>query len=200
MKPKYQEAIEIIKANGGVIRTTVARDKGIHYRTLYELRDQGEIETVSRGLYQLFDRTPVGEPDLETVALKIPKAIVCLISALSYHNLTTQIPHTVSIALPQRTKTPKLDYPPVTVHRMDDSSINSGVEEYHIGVAAVKVFSAEKTIADCFKFRNKIGMDIVLEALKLYMARKDKNTKKLLEYAKVCRVTKVITPYLESLV
>lgn len=200
MKPKLKEAINIIEANGGVIRTSIARDNGIHYRTLYELRDRGEIETVSRGLYQLSNRNPVGEPDLETVALKIPKATVCLISALSFHNLTTQIPHSVSIALPQRTKTPILDYPPITVHRMDEKSILSGVDEYQIGVATVKVFSAEKTIADCFKFRNKIGMDVVLEALKLYMNKKEKNTNKLLEYAKVCRVTKVITPYLESLV
>ncbi len=198
MADKLKLAIEIIRNSGGIIRTSEATIKGIHSRTLYALRDNGIIEAVSRGLYQLVDRAPVADPDLETVSLKVPRATICLISALSFHNLTTQIPHSVSIALVKGAETPRIDYPPLTVYRMSERSLCSGVEEHQMGAAIVKVFSREKTIADCFKFRNKIGLDIVLEALKFYMTRGDKNIPKLLEYASICRVTKIVTPYLES--
>ncbi|MGB3211237.1 MAG: hypothetical protein WBB19_11075 [Desulforhopalus sp.] len=124
-------------------------------------------------------------------------AVLCLISALAYHDITTQIPHSISITVPRESGPPSLDYPPLVVHRFSDQAYRAGIEEHEIDGASVKINNVEKTLVDCFKFRNKIGMDVVLEALKLYKARKKHNYGKLLEYAKICRVDKVIRPYLE---
>ena len=100
---------------------------------------------------------PISEPDIITVALRIPNAVICLISALSYHNITTQIPHMVFIALEKGAETPRIDYPPISVHRLSGESFTAGIEVYEIDGVSVKVYSPEKTIVDCFKFRNKIG-------------------------------------------
>lgn len=174
--------------------------RGISRYALYSLLDEGIIEQVSRGVYRLADSPPIGNPDLVTVSLRFPNAVVCLVSALAWHELTTQIPHAVSIAVPRDSRPPSLDYPPIEVHRFSGEAYSAGVETHRVDGVKVKVYSPEKTLADCFKFRNKIGMDIVLESLKLYKARKKFNLAKLLKYAETCRVDKVIRPYLEAIV
>jgi len=171
---------------------------GISRYMLYSLRDKGVIERVSRGIYRLTELPPIGNPDLVTVSLRFPKAVVCLVSALAWHDLTTQVPHVISVAVPRNARMPSLDYPPVQAHRFSGEAYSSGIEEHRIDGVPVKVYDPEKTLADCFKFRNKIGMDVVLEALKLYKARKEFDLAKLLEYARVCRVEKVMRPYLEA--
>ena len=193
-----QEAIEVIRLKGGTVRTSYAIRSGIHPRTLYQLRDEGYLETVSRGVYRLSEQGEISNPDFAIVATRIPKAVVCLVSALSFHDITTQIPHAVSIALSKGSETPRLDYPPLKIHRFSEKPFVEGVEEHAIDGYIIKVYCPEKTISDCFKFRNKIGMDIVLEALKLYKARKRYNLDELLRYAKVCRVEKIMRPYLEA--
>lgn len=175
-----------------------AIERGISRYMLYKLRDTGVIELVSRGVYRLADLPPISNPDLVTVGLRFPNAVICLISALAYHEITTQIPHTVSVAVPRESRVPSLDYPPLSVHRFTDLAFHSGIEKHKIDGVTVKIYSPEKTLADCFKFRNKLGMDVVLEALKLYKARKNFNLQDLLKYAKVCRVEKVMQPYLEA--
>lgn len=192
-------AKRVILAYGGPIRTVVAIKKGIHPRTLYKLRDEGALQELSRGLFHMDTAQPLSKPDLVTVASRVPKAVICLISALSFHQITTQIPHAVSIALPQGAATPRIDYPPVTTHHFSGSAFTEGIEEHSIDGITVKIYCVEKTLADCFKFRNKIGMDVVIEALKLYKARKDSDLRSLLKYARVCRVEKVMTPYLEAI-
>lgn len=195
----YQKAIKTIQENGGTIRTKDAIQKGVHPRTLYHLRDSGEIEFLSRGLYRLRDLEQLSDPDLVIVAKRAPQATICLTSALAYHEITTQIPHAVSIALPKGSKTPRLDYPPLKAYRFSDAALIAGVEIHHIDNVAVRIFSPEKTLADCFKFRNKLGMDIVLEALKLYKTRKNFDLENLMKYAGVCRVENVMRPYLEAM-
>ena len=113
-----ENAIEIFRAHQGVLRTGEALELGIHPRDLYRLRDEGLIEALSRGVYRLTELPPLSDPDLVTVALRVPRAIVCLISALAFHELTEQVPHEVQIALPRDTKTPVLDHPPIRVFRM----------------------------------------------------------------------------------
>ena len=140
---------------------------------------------------------PLSNPDLVTVSLRVPHAVICLISALAYHDITTHIPHSISIAVPRESRPPSLDYPPIAVHRISDQAYRADIEEHDIDGASVKIYNVEKTLVDCFKFRNKIGMDVVLEALKLYKAHKKDNFGRLLEYAKICRVDKVMRPYLE---
>ena len=202
IKRKFSEssllkAKRIISQGGGVIRTSDAIRAGIHPRTLYELRDKGVLEVLSRGVYRLTDQEEIVDPDLIIVASRIPRSVICLISALSFHEITTQIPHAIAIALPKGAETPRLLYPPLSVHRFSKEALKEGVEEHRINGVTVKVFNSEKTLADCFKFRNKIGLDIVLEALKLYRSKGQFNTEKLLKYAKICRVEKVMRPYLE---
>ncbi len=190
---------EIFRSCGGQLRMSEAIKRGITRYTLYSLRDKGVIEQVSRGVYRLVELPPISNPDLVTVSLRFPKAVICLISALAYHDITTQVPHNVSVAVPRDSRLPSLDYPPILAHRFSEQAYRSGIEEHQIDGVPVKVYSPEKTLADCFKFRNKIGMDVVLEAFKLYKARKKFNLSELLKQAKICRVEKVIRPYLEAI-
>jgi len=189
---------EIFRQHGGQLRMSEALQYGISRYTLYKMRDEGLLEQVSRGIYRLIDLPPISNPDLVTVSLRFPKAVICLISALSYHGMTTQIPHEVSVAVSRDTRMPSLDYPPVHAYKFSIEAFESGIEKHQIDGALVQIYSAEKTLADCFKYRNKLGMDVVLEALKLYRNQKKFNMHKLLMYARVCRVDKVMKTYLEA--
>lgn len=173
--------------------------RGIHPRTLYTLRDEGLLMQVTRGLYRLADLPPMQEPDLVAVARRVPEAVVCLISALAFHGVATQIPHEVSIALPRGVRAPGLAYPPVRVFRLSGSCLTEGIETHVLDAVKVRVFGLEKTVADCFKFRNKIGLDVALEALKEALARPGVTPAGVLRYATACRVETVIRPYLEAL-
>ena len=112
-----EKAVKVFRRHGGILRTTQALAEGIHPRTLYELRDQGQIISLHRGLYRLADLPPLGNPDLATIAARVPSAVICLVSALSFHGITTQIPHQVDIALPLGTKGPKTTFPPLRTFR-----------------------------------------------------------------------------------
>ncbi|RJP37127.1 MAG: transcriptional regulator [Desulfobacteraceae bacterium] len=190
--------IAIFRKLGGQFRMSEALAHGITRYMLYSLRDKGIIEQVSRGIYRLVELAPLSNPDLVTVSLRFPNAVICLISALSYHNITTQIPHAVSVAVSRDSRMPSLDYPPIQAHRFSDEAYNSGIEDHMIDGVSVKIYNPEKTLADCFKFRNKIGMEVVLEALRLYRSRKQFNLERLLTYAGICRVKNIMTPYLEA--
>ena len=194
-----QKALNTIREMGGTVRTTEAVQYGVHPRTLYQLRDSGDLQTLSRGVYRLSELDEPSEPDLVIIAKRIPRAVICLVSALAYHELTTQVPHTISIALPKGAETPRVTHPPITVHRFSEEALNQGIETHQIDGVAVHVYCPEKTLADCFKFRNKLGMDIVLEGLKLYRSRKRVNVEQLMAYARVCRVEKIMRPYLEAI-
>lgn len=191
---------EIFRSCGGQLRMSEAIEQGITRYMLYSLRDKGVIEQVSRGVYRLVELPPISNPDLVTVSLRFPRAVICLISALAYHDITTQVPHNVSVAVPRDSRLPSLDYPPILAHRFSEQAYLSGIEEHQIDGVTVKVYSTEKTLADCFKFRNKIGMDVVLEAFKLHKSRKKFNLSEILKQAKICRVEKVMRPYLEAIV
>jgi predicted transcriptional regulator of viral defense system len=199
MIQSINQAIEKIRGFGGAFRTSEALRQGIHPRTLYVLRDSGVLEQLSRGSFRLAEQGPLSNPDLVTVASRVPQGVICLVSALSFHDLTTQIPHQVSIALCRTMRNPSIKYPPLKVYRYDDLCYQSGIEEHLIDGVIIKVYDPEKTLADCFKFRNKIGVDIVLEALKIYRERQFFKTKELLYYAGICRVERVMKPYLEAL-
>ncbi len=172
---------DIFRSCGGQLRMSEAIKRGISRYMLYTLRDKGVIGQVSRGVYRLTELPPISNPDLVTVGLRFPKAVICLVSALAYHELTTQIPRSISVAVPRESRQQSLDYPPLSVHRFSGSAFRAGIEEHQIDGVPVKIYSPEKTLADCFKFRNKIGMDVVLEALKLYKTRKKFNLEALLK-------------------
>ena len=194
-----EQAKAIIKKHGGVIRTSEAISRGIHPRTLYRLRDEGELEQLARGLFRLSSLQPVGDPDLAIVAGKVPEGVVCLLSALAIHELTTQIPHTIHLAISRSSRYPLLEYPPIKIYRFSNESFSSGVENYDSGGCVIRIFNAEKTIADCFKYRNKLGLDLVLEALKNYKRKSGARFQRILYYSRINRVDKIIRPYLEAL-
>lgn len=198
MSDAIKKAVKAIIRMGGTIRTSEAIKNGIHPRELYYLRDEGVITQISRGLYSITAR-PMSNPDLVVVGKRVPNAVLCLISALAFHNITTQIPHVVSIAIAKDTTPPRIDNPPVAAHKFSGEAFISGVEEHSIDGVSVKIYSAEKTLADCFKYRNKIGLDVCIEALKLYKTRRQIKIQKIMKYAKVCRITNIITPHLESI-
>jgi predicted transcriptional regulator of viral defense system len=198
MHAMREQAETIFRRHGGQLRMSQALDCGMTRHTLYSMLEKGIIERVSRGIYRLADLPPIGNPDLVTVCLRYPKAVVCLISALAFHDLTTEIPHRVSIAVSRNARIPALDYPPIQVYRFSAKAYSVGIDAHIIDGASIKVYSPEKTLADCFKFRNKIGMDVVLEALKLYRSRGRFDAGKLMEHASVCRVDKIMRPYLEA--
>jgi len=193
-------ARSIFRQHGGVLRTKDALRLGIHPETLYGMRDSGGLASLGRGLYRLSDLPPLGSPDLVTVAMKVPSGVICLISALAFHELTTQIPHEIYLALPRGAEPPRLDHPPLRIFWFTRRVFDFGVEVHQLDGQQVRIYSAEKTIADGFKYRNKIGLDTAREALKLYLERSKKNLHGLLEAADVCRVAKVMRPYLEALV
>jgi len=196
---QYQKALATFKKHGGVLRTAEALRAGIHPVTLYAMRDARKIERLSRGVYRLINSPPLENPDLVIVAKRVPKGIICLISALAFHDLTTQIPHEIYLALPRGAEEPRLDFPPVRTFRFSGRSYSEGVETHRMDGATVRVYSPEKTLADCFKFRNKIGMDTVIEALRLYRERRRIKINELLHYAAICRVTNIMRPYLEAI-
>jgi predicted transcriptional regulator of viral defense system len=192
-------AKEIFARNNGMLRTRDALRLGIHPRTLYEMRDRGEIEQISRGLYRLATAPPLTNPDWVTVATRIPQAVICLISALAHHHLTTEIPHTIDIALPMHARVPRIGLP-IRSFWFSEPAFSTGVEAARFDGVAVRTYSAEKTIADCFKYRNKIGPDVAIEALKEYRRNsKRADLQKIVRYAKLWRVENVMRPYLESL-
>jgi predicted transcriptional regulator of viral defense system len=195
----WRKAQALFKKHGGMLRTSRALALGMHPRVLYGMRDAGRIQQVTRGLYRLVNLPELGSPDLAAVAARIPQGVICLISALSFHGITTQIPHQVDVAVPRGTKQPRLPFPPIRLYRLSSPMQEAGIEKHRVDNIEVRVYSAAKTVADCFRFRNRIGIDVAVEALRLFHARKKASRRELLEYARLCRVERVMMPYLEAL-
>jgi predicted transcriptional regulator of viral defense system len=189
----------IFRAHGGVLRTSQALRARIHPQTLYAMRDTGLLERVSRGLYRLADLPALSDPDLVPVSLRVPGGVICLISALSFHELTTEVPHEVYLALKRGAEPPRLEYPPVRVFWFSGAAFTEGIETHLVDGIALRVYSPEKTIADCLKYRHKLGLDVALEALKLYRSRGRMRIEELLRCARICRVERIMRPYLEAL-
>jgi predicted transcriptional regulator of viral defense system len=196
---RFAREVAIFKERGGILRTSQALRAGVHRATFYAMRDEGLLEVVSRGVYRLAGEPPLGNPDLVTVAARVPSGVICLISALAFHGLTTQIPHEVHVALIRGAEEPRLDHPPIRTYRFTGEAFTEGVERHELDGMSVRIYSAEKTIADCFKFRNRIGLDTALEAVRFYRETRTVRVDDILRYAVACRVTKVIRPYLEAL-
>ena len=197
---KIDEAISLFKKHGGVLRTSEAEEIGIHNRTLYHMHDKGYVEKIDRGIYKLVEgEISLSHLGLVIVAKKVPQAKVCLISALDFHDMTTAIPHQVHIAIPRTSRDPVLKHPPIKTYRFSGLSLNHGVEKHKLDGNIVSIYNPAKTIADCFKFRNKIGLDIAIEALKNGIRERKASYNEILEYAEICRVRTVIKPYLEAI-
>lgn len=193
-----ERAVRIFRRYGGILQTREALAAGIHPRTLYTLRDQGTVDQLSRGLFRLAALPPLTAPDLITVHRRIPAGVLCLVSALDVHGLTTQVPHVVQVAVPQGTTPPRLDYPPIRIFWFRGRQYTDGITHCCYDGLSIPVYNPEKTLVDCFRYRHKIGMETVMEALKVYL-QGTRQMDRLLSYAKNGRVARVMRPYLEAL-
>jgi predicted transcriptional regulator of viral defense system len=194
----FEKAVTIFQQHSGRLRTSQAIRFGIAPRTLYALRDAGQVEEETRGVYRLPGASSNEHADLVQVAMRIPKGIICLVSALAFHNLTTQIPHQVYVALPLDAEKPRLAYPPVRLFWLSPPAYSTGIQEELLDGVTVRIYNREKTIADCFKYRNKVGLNVALEALKEGLGQGCR-PETLMEFARIDRVEKIMRPYLEAL-
>ncbi len=196
MQTSTEKAIDILREHGGTLRTSEILESGVHPRVLYKLREEGEIVELSRGVYRLAELPELENSDLVAVVKRVPSGVICLLSALSFHALTTEIPHEVYLAIERGREKPQIDFPPTRSFHFSPETFSAGINEHEIEGNSIRVYSPEKTIADCFKFRNRIGLDVAIEGLKTCL-EKNGSRKKILEYASLCRVEKVIRPFLE---
>lgn len=199
MSDNFQNVIKIFQKNHGVMKSSQLFKLGVQPRILYAMRDNGLVVQEARGLYRLASEQVWSDPDLAIVSLLIPKGVICLISALYFHQLTTQIPHEVYIALPKDSEKPRIKYPPTRFFWISPEPFNAGIENHKVDSVDIRVYSVPKTIADCFKFRNSIGMDVALEALREGLRQKRATPHEIQRFARVDRVARVMQPYLEAL-
>ncbi|MDE1890871.1 MAG: type IV toxin-antitoxin system AbiEi family antitoxin domain-containing protein [Betaproteobacteria bacterium] len=182
----------------GMLRPSDLAIIGAPRVVLTRMTASGLLEKTGRGIYRLPSNQGSEFESLTTIATKVPQAVFCLLTALQFHELTTQLPHQVWIAMPRGSHTPKIDCPPVKMVQFSDESYSEGIDLVQRDQIKLRVYSVAKTIADCFKHRNKIGLDVALEALKDARAQKKATNDDLWRFAKICRVANVMRPYLET--
>lgn len=197
---KRKEKILQLARQMGIIRPRDVEAVGIPREYLRRLFLKGYLTHVGRGLYTLPDALTSEFIALAEVAKRMPNSVVCLLSALQFHDLTTQIPHRVWIAIENKKWEPEFAYPPLELVRLTGRAFSFGVEKHEVNRVPVNVYSVAKTVADCFKFRNKIGLDVALEALHEIWRSRKATMDELWEAAKVCRVANVMRPYLEAVI
>lgn len=190
---------EFFRSNGGVVRRGELLPALMTARMLQKYMERGIIQRWGRGLYRLSDENLHDVPEMLMVARKYPAAVICLVSALSFHDMTTQIPHSVDIAIPYQGNAPRSSYPLVRTFRFRDAIYEAGIETHGMQGVPLKVYNKEKTLVDVFRFRNRVGMDVFLEALKMYANNHPVNLPLIHEYAALRGVTRTIMPYLETL-
>jgi predicted transcriptional regulator of viral defense system len=195
---RIKKVEELVRVRG-VLRPRDLDAYGIPREYLRRMQDRGIIERIGRGLYVIPGRQVTEHHTLVHVAKRIPGAVFCLLSALRFHDLTTQSPHDVWIAIGPKAWRPRVDGPKIRVFRFSGAALTEGVETHTIEGVTVKVYGVAKTVADCFKFRNKVGLDVALEALRESWRERRASMDDLWLYAKVCRVSNVMRPYLEGL-
>jgi predicted transcriptional regulator of viral defense system len=186
------------RAQGVTAREIVAA--GVHRQVLTRLVAAGQLERVVRGVYRLPEQTFTEHHGLVLAAATVPQATVCLLSALQFHGIGTQLPSEVWIALDRRARRPALKYPPLRVLRFTGEALSAGVESHRIEGQTVRIYNVAKTVADCFKYRNKIGIDVALEALREAWRTRRFSLDDLDHYASICRVQRVMQPYIQGLV
>jgi predicted transcriptional regulator of viral defense system len=182
-----------------VLRSHEAEAAGIPRVVLSRLAARGVLERIDRGLYRLTNAPLSEEESLVAVAARVPRGIFCLLTALQFHGLTTQLPREVWIAMPRGSHVPRIDYPPLHMVQFSPQAYEQGVEILVREQVPLRVYGVAKTVADCFKMRHLVGPDVALEALKEVRARQRASADDIWQQAKVCRVANVMRPYLEAI-
>ncbi len=191
--------IRLVKRSG-VVRPKDMDAHGIPRKYIHLLHHEGILNRVGRGLYVLEDASPSENRTIAEVCKRVPAGVVCLLSALQFHRLTTQSPHEIWLAINHKSRHPKEQMLPIRIVRFSGLALTAGVEQHTVEGVTVKVYSPAKTVADCFKYRNKIGLDVALEALRDCHRSRKCTMDELWKYAKICRVANIMKPYLESLI
>jgi len=184
----------------GVATAREAARQGIHSQVLTRLVRGGSLERIARGQYRLPDQPLTEHHTLAMVARAVPGGVVCLLSALSYHGVGTQIPHEVWLAVHRHARQPGLRYPPLRVVKFSGKAFSEGIETHDVEGQSVRIYSVAKTLADLFKYRNKIGLDVALEGLREAWRDRRFTMDEMDGFARICRVERVMKPYLEALV
>jgi predicted transcriptional regulator of viral defense system len=188
-----------LAAQHGLLRPRDLAREAIPRTTLSRLVETGKLTKLSRGLYALPNHSLSENHQLAEIAARCPLGVYCLLSALRFHRLTTQNPHELWLALPNKAHAPRVEYPPLRIVRFSGPALAEGIEVHAVDGIAIRVYSVAKTVADCFKYRNKIGLDVALEALRECRRERRASSDELWQYAKICRVSNVMRPYLESI-
>jgi predicted transcriptional regulator of viral defense system len=192
------DALRVIRRLG-VVRPGELAARGVPRRRLYRLLREGLVERQSRGIYVARRHPITAEHTLAQVAKRVPAGVFCLLTALRFHGLTTQNPAEVWIALPEKARKPRLASPRLRVARFSGSALIEGIESHRVEGVGIRVYSAAKTVADCFKYRNKIGIDVAVEALRDFSRRHRGGATDLARFARICRVARVMQPYLDAI-
>lgn len=191
--------VEFLKKRAGLASYAEIIDAGFSKALLKRILISGQIQKLDRGLYRLSDGIRLANPDLVAVLIKAKKGVICLLSALAFHEATNEIPQQVDIAIPQGSHASRINYPPVRFYRFSPKAWEAGIENHEMEGHKIRVYSLAKTAVDCFKFRNKIGMDVARDALRVAITEKKIAPAEIMHYAKICRVDRIIKPILESM-
>ena len=200
MCPKSKSLTDFFQEHGGVARFSAILKAGFHADSLTSLEKEGKVEKIGRGLYRLINHSIETHPDLVMATLQAPRGVICLITALAFHEATDEIPRQIDIAIPRLTHANKIKYPPVKFYRFSKTAWEAGIEEHTFDGHKVRVYSLAKTIADCFKFRSKVGIDVAREALKTALNERKVKINEVMGFAKICRVDGIIKPVMESII
>jgi hypothetical protein len=192
-------ALRVLSEMDEPIRIPLAGKKGVRKDVIYSLVRKGALLKLCPGVFRPYSAQDPENMDHFLLFAQCPKAVICLVSALSVHELTDEIPSEIHVSIPSRSRIPELHWPPVKFHQYSQESFLEGIEERELGGAMIRIYSKEKSIADCFKFADQIGRDVALEALKRYIGAGGCDIDLLLKCARTCRVEKKIHPYLEVL-
>ena len=192
------QALRVIRRLG-IVRPTQLEALGIPRSRLYRLVRKGLVEREARGIYTASEHPLTAEHTLAMVAKQVPGGAFCLLTALRFHELTTQAPAEVWIALPEKARKPRLDHARLRVTRFSGPALTEGIETHRVEGVDVRLYSAAKTVADCFKYRNKVGIDVAVEALRDFSRRHRGGATELARYARICRVSRVMQPYLDAI-
>lgn len=196
---KAEKVLEHVRKEQ-ILRPRDLEPHGIPRTNLSRLCQSGELLRIGRGLYVLPESEATEQHSLAQVCKRVPNGVVCLLSALRFHDLTTQTPHAIWLAIGEKAWRPRIEYPKLRVVHFSHRALNAGIEQHKIEGVTVQVYSAAKTVVDCFKYRNKIGLDVAIEALRDCRRARSCTIDDLWHYAEICRVRNVMRPYLESIV
>ncbi len=183
----------------GLVRPKDLEAQGISRALLSRLVREGLVARQARGIYAAARHEPTAEHTLAHVAKRVPEAVFCLLTALRFHALTTQSPAEVWIALPEKARRPRLDYPRLRIARFSAAALTEGIERHRVEGVKLRVTSPAKTVADCFKYRNKVGVDVAVEALRDFGHKHRGGASDLARFARICRVSRVMQPYLDAI-